>query len=88
MDIFAKRLKELRLEKQYTMDMVVYDMQQKFNIEITKSHLSRWENGKTEPSIRFAAYLARYYGVNLDYLIGITDCRAPVNLLVKGKKNL
>lgn len=88
MDIFAQRLKKLRLEKQLTMDMVSYDMSKKFNINITRSHLSRWESGKTEPSIRFAYYFALYYGVNLDYLVGITDCRVPVNLLVKDGKSV
>lgn len=86
MDIFAQRLKELRTEKQLTMDMVVYDMGIKFNIELTRSHLSRWESGKTEPSIRYAAYLAKYYGVSLDYLMGLTNSRVPVNLLVKEQK--
>lgn len=87
MEVFAERLKALRLEKQFTMDMVVYDLEQKYNIEITKSHLSRWENGKTEPSIRNAALLAKYYNVSLDYLIGVTDHRAPVDILLKGKKS-
>ena len=86
MEVFAERLKSLRTEKQFTMDMVVYDIEQKFNVEITKSHLSRWESGKTEPSIRYAALLAQYYNVSLDYLIGVTDQRAPVDLLLKGKK--
>lgn len=77
MDIFAQRIKELRKEKQLSLDMVVYDIGQKFNIEITKSHLSRWENGKNVPSVRFAGYLALYYGVSLDYLLGFTDSRVP-----------
>ena len=85
MDVFAERIKELRQEKQLTMDMVVYDVEQKFNIELTRSHLSRWESGKTEPTIRYAALLAQYYGVSLDYLIGVTDNRAPADLLAKTK---
>lgn len=86
MEIFAKRLKELRLEKDYSLDMVVYDMGNKFNVEITKSHLSRWENNKVEPSIKYAACLAKYYGVSLDYLLGLTDNRIPADLLARKKK--
>lgn len=86
MDIFAKRLKELRQEKELSLDMVVYDMDKRFSIEITKSHLSRWENGKNEPSIRFASYLAQYYGVSVDYLIGLTDSRVPTDLLASKNK--
>lgn len=86
MDIFAVRLKELRKEKQLSMDMVAWDLERNFNIKITRSHLSRWESGQTLPSIKFAAYLAAYYGVSLDYLIGNTDCRVPVSILVKENK--
>ena len=88
MDIFAQRIKELRTEKQLSLDMVVYDIKQKFNVELTKSHLSRWENGKVVPSVRFAGYLALYYGVSLDYLLGFTDSRVPTDLLaqIKNKK--
>lgn len=32
MEVFAERLKSLRTEKQFTMDMVVYDIEQKFNV--------------------------------------------------------
>lgn len=86
MEIFAERLKQLRLERDYSLDMVVYDLDNKFNLEITKSHLSRWENNKNEPSIRYAAYLAKYYGVSLDYLLGLTDNRIPADLLARKKK--
>ena len=88
MDVFAQRIKELRQEKQLSLDMVVYDIKQKFNVELTKSQLSRWENGKVVPSVRFAGYLALYYGVSLDYLLGFTDSRVPTELLaqIKNKK--
>lgn len=84
-ETFSKRIKDLRVERDLTMDMVVYDLKQRYNIEISKSHLSRWENAKNEPSVSYASYLAKYYGVSLDYLIGLTDNKAPVNLLVKNK---
>ncbi len=88
MDVFSQRIKDLRKEKELSLDMVVYDMKQKYNVEITKSHLSRWENGKVVPSVRYAGYLAIYYGVSLDYLMGFTDSRVPTALLaqVKNKK--
>lgn len=86
MDIFAQRIKQLREEKQLSLDMVEYDINQKFNLKITKSHLSRWENGKVTPSVKFAGYLALYYGVSLDYLMGFTDSKVPTDLLAKNKK--
>ena len=87
MDDFGKRLRELREERDLSLDMVVYDIDNKFSIELTKSHLSRWENGKNLPSVRYAAYLAKYFNVSLDYLIGLTDVRTPTNLLARKKED-
>ena len=71
--------------------MVVFDLERNYNIVISKGNLSRWENGKNYPSLINAVYLCKYFGVSLDYLIGNTESRAPVDLLVmrasKGGKN-
>ena len=83
----GERLKNLRTERDLTMDMVCYAMEKNYNIEITRGHLSKWENGKNDPSLRLAAYLAQFYGVSLDYLIGLTDNKAPADVLARGKKN-
>lgn len=82
----GKRLKELREIRELTMDMVVYDINQKYNIMLTKGNLSRWENGINYPSLLYAAYLAKYYNVSVDYLIGNTQVKTPVDLLVVKKK--
>lgn len=82
----GKKLKQLRTERDLTLDMVVYSMSQEYNIEFTKGNLSRWENGINLPSLRLAAYLAKFYGVSLDYLIGNTDVRTPTKLLAIKKK--
>lgn len=86
MEEFAKRLRALRLERELSLDMVVYDLERKYSVSITKSHLSRWENGKNIPSVNNAAYLAMYYNVSLDYLIGHTDKRTPSELISKMRK--
>ena len=79
----AERLKQLRTEKELSLDMVIYDLEKKYEVEINKGHLSRWENDKNDPSIRFVAYLAKYYGVSVDYLLGLTDSRTPADLLAR-----
>ena len=79
----GKRLKDLRDERDMSLDMVVYDMNNRYDIELTKSHLSRWERGKCSPSLFYAAYLCKYYNISLDYLIGRTKTKAPVNVLIK-----
>ena len=84
--VVGKRLKELREERELTMDMVVSDMKNKFDIEISRGHMSKWENGVNVPTLRLAAYLCQYYGVSIDYLIGLTDSRVPTELLAQSKK--
>lgn len=79
----GSRLKDLRTQSGLTLDMVVYDCDRKFHVEFTKGNLSRWERGVNYPSIIYAACLAKYYNVSLDYLIGNTDVKAPVDLIVR-----
>ena len=80
---FGERLRGLRTDRDLTLDMVAYDINTRYHIEITKGHLSKWENGVNEPSLRFAKYLCLYYNVSLDYLLGLTKSKAPVRLLTK-----
>lgn len=37
---------------------------------ISNANLSRWETGKTIPSLDFCVKLADYYGITVDELIG------------------
>ena len=81
-----ERLKLLRTEKGLTMDMLVWDINSKYGIDLNKGLVSKWENGINEPSLRYATYLAQYYDVSLDYLIGLTDCKTPARLLAYATK--
>lgn len=82
----GNRLKALRTEKGLSMDMVVLDIEQKYGIKIRKSSISRWENESAYPQLNFAAVLASYYGVSLDYLAGFTSEKAPADLLARSRK--
>ena len=75
------RIKELRIEKGLTLDMLVFDINNKYNVELNKGLVSKWENGHNDPSLKYAGYLAQYFDVSLDYLIGLTDVRTPARLL-------
>jgi transcriptional regulator with XRE-family HTH domain len=78
----GKRIKELRTERDLTIEMVVADMNRKFNFDppYHKSMISRWENQKSEPTLENAKYLSLYFDVSLDYLIGVTNTRTPLRL--------
>lgn len=40
---------------------------------VTYSTVYRWGNGKTEPKGKHYAYIADYFGVSVDFLMGRTD---------------
>ncbi len=79
-------LTELRNERQLTMDMLVEDINYKYDMKINKSMVSRWERNENDPSLEMAVVLAKYYNVSLDYLIGLTDVKTPARLLASASK--
>lgn len=82
------KIKELRMERDLTMEMLVADMNAKYALDkpINKSMVSRWENGDNDPSLENAKYLSMYFDVSLDYLIGNSNIRTPSRLLALQKK--
>ena len=62
------RLRLLRDEKELKQETVAQD------VGISRSALSTYEKGLT-PGIDNAIALARYYGVSLDYILGLSDER-------------
>lgn len=77
----GETLKMLREERDLTMDMLVVDLNQRYQIEINKSQLSRWERNENDPSLALVVKLADYYGVSVDFLLGLTSVRIPSRLL-------
>ncbi len=47
---------------------------------ISSGLLSHYEKGRRAPKLEFLAKAAKYYGVSSDYLLGVSNMRAPVNL--------
>lgn len=87
-EVFCERLTNLRKERDLTMDMMVYDMREKFpEIKIEKSMISRWESGVSAPTWEYVKRLSVYFNVSLDYLAGLTDLRTPSRLLAKKKED-
>jgi len=77
-------IKMLRNERDISLEMMVWDINNKFADELdkplNKSMVSRWENNVNDPSLRQAIILTKYFNVSLDYLIGLTDKRTPAHL--------
>lgn len=47
-------------------------------LQCDQSLYSKYERGERELPLRYAVALAEYYKVNLDYLVGRTNRRAPI----------
>lgn len=67
MEIFQKRLRELRIQNQMTQR----DIAQKLNM--TQPSYIRYENGKSEPTLECLVKIADTFDVSVDYLLGRTN---------------
>lgn len=69
---FGERIKQLRLEHQWTQEYVC----EKLNI--SSGALSRYETGMYEPkSLELVKDFAKLFDVSTDYLLGKSDIRNP-----------
>ena len=63
----GERLKELRLEKGIGQEKLAADLC------VGNGTISLWENGLREPKMSNLILLAKYFGVTIDYLVGLED---------------
>ena len=64
-NVFGKNLKQLReLTK-------VGQVQLAKELGVSKGIISMWENGLREPTMSSLISLAKYFGVSIDYLVGL-----------------
>ena len=67
MEIFCKRIKELREEKELTQKALAEQL------NTTNSAVCDWEKGRTQPDLEMLAKLACLFEVSTDYLVGLSD---------------
>jgi len=65
MEIFAKRLKELRIKKELPLRTVADAL------DIDHVTLHNYEENKTQPRLELLLKIAEYYDVPVNYLLGI-----------------
>lgn len=73
MSDFSTRFHNLRVENGYTLDALADTLNKKYETNFTKSTFSKWENGRSEPSFYNIPYIADFFNVTVDYLIGVTE---------------
>lgn len=67
MEIFAERLKELRTEKGLSIQALSKE------IKIGVASICRWENCQADVKGSQLIILANYFGVTIDYLMGLEN---------------
>ncbi|MBQ9117751.1 MAG: helix-turn-helix transcriptional regulator [Clostridia bacterium] len=67
MKIFAERLKELRIEK----GLSIQQLSQATKIGVAS--ICRWENCQADVKGSQLVVLAQYFGVTIDYLMGLEN---------------
>lgn len=73
MDIKNNRFRYLRLQKNISLSYLANELNNKYNLNISKGTISRWENGKSRPSYVNIKCLTDYYNVTIEYLLNTTD---------------
>lgn len=73
MNITGTILKELRIKKNITLEQLATELNEKFNVNLTRSMLSKWETGKSTPVYDHLKRLALYYDVTTDFLLGFNQ---------------
>ncbi len=67
MELFAERLKELRINQGLSIQKLAKE------VNIGSSSLCRWENCQADIKGTQLIVLARYFDVSVDYLLGLED---------------
>ena len=71
MDVLPKRLKKCRENTGLPqIKVAIY-------CDITERSYQNYELGLREPRVSILMRIARFYGVSIDYLVGLTDDPAP-----------
>lgn len=80
---FGKKLKELRKSKNLTQEELVSQMNKRYGTSFNKGMISKWENDREDPRIDSVRYLADFFEVSLDELLGLDTKKKKANELPK-----
>lgn len=69
-----KKIKELRNEHNITMKKLGEI------VGVSESAISQYENGKRQPDIETLKVFADFFNVSIDYLLGKTELRNPLDI--------
>lgn len=59
------------MDKDLSMDALSRIFQNEYGLNVTKSMISRWENGLAEPTNKYVSAYAKYFGLDMNDLLDI-----------------
>ena len=62
---------------------LIHKLNTLYDLTMTKGMMSRWENNLSEPSNRFLSAYARFFDIDLNYLVGLTDVKKSLSQAIK-----
>lgn len=80
MNLFYKRLKELRIQKKLSLDELSK------LLKIAKNELEEYENNQSEANADFIILSANFFNVSTDYLLGLSNNPLTVDDLLNSKQ--
>lgn len=78
------KLKKVRIDNGYSMEEMKNILNSKYNLQISKSMISRWENGVSEPINTYLSAYAKEFNLDMNDLLGINLKDIP-NIIVHEK---
>ena len=83
--LYGDRLKELRKPNNgdsLSMDELCDIFKKRYGLNINKSMISRWETGLSVPDNKHIVAYAKYFDVDINYLIGLTNVKRKLSDIV------
>lgn len=77
MTIYGSKLHELRKSRNLTLDELSEKLNNLSDYRVSRSAISRWENGKTEPSATAMSLYAKLFNVDINNLLNV-DIRGDI----------
>lgn len=75
MNIIGQRIKEKRNSLNLTQEELAKQLNDKFGLKINKGMISKWENGREEPSLSNVRHLSSFFNVSMTYLVGDSNSK-------------
>lgn len=73
--MFADRLKQLRKTHGLSQDKLASALNNKYETNVSKSMISRWENSAADPQMMYVRMIADYFNVSAEYILGDSDSK-------------